>query len=86
MVNARCCAIAVGGTAGVCSGQSNMWLPVANSFSRNKTVAAVKAGKFANVRLMAGSSGTTVYTNKVRHLRFWTNSYAFLGLLSTRAV
>ena len=43
-----------------------MWLPVANPFSRNKTAAAVKAGKLSNVRLMAGGSGTTVYTNKVR--------------------
>jgi hypothetical protein len=41
-----------------------MWLPVANSYSRNETAAAVKAGKYSNVRLMAGGSGTTVYTDK----------------------
>jgi hypothetical protein len=50
--------------AGICSGQSNMWLPVANSFSRNETVAAIKVGNYSNVRLMAGTSGDTVYTNK----------------------
>ena len=35
-----------------------MWLPVAHTYSRNKTVAAIKAGKLTNIRLMAGSSGT----------------------------
>jgi hypothetical protein len=44
-----------------CSGQSNMWLPVGNSFSQNATIASIKAGKYSNIRLMAGNSaqGTT---------------------------
>ena len=29
-----------------CSGQSNMWLPVDDSFSRNETADAIKAGKY----------------------------------------
>lgn len=33
-----------------CSGQSNMWLPVLNTFSRNETVAAIAAGKYTNIR------------------------------------
>jgi hypothetical protein len=35
-----------------------MWLPVAHTYSRNKTVAAIQGGKYTNIRLMAGSSGT----------------------------
>ena len=42
-----------------CSGQSNMWLPVQYTFSRNKTVAAIKAGKFRNIRGMFSPSATT---------------------------
>ena len=49
--------------AGLCSGQSNMWLPVANSFSRNETAAAVKAGNYSNIRMMAGGSGSPVYAD-----------------------
>jgi hypothetical protein len=41
-----------------CSGQSNMWLPVQKTYSRNDTVAAIKAGKYTNIHLMAGNSGT----------------------------
>ena len=40
-----------------CSGQSNMWLPLAHAYTRNETVAAIKAGKYTNIRLMAGNSG-----------------------------
>jgi hypothetical protein len=41
-----------------CSGQSNMWLPVGNSFSRNDTWDAItQAGKYRNIRIMAGDSG-----------------------------
>ena len=40
-----------------CSGQSNMWLPVDHSLSRNETVAAIKSGSYANVRAMFGGSG-----------------------------
>jgi hypothetical protein len=40
-----------------------MWLPVANSYSRNETAAAVKAGKYANIRMMAGGSGSPVYAD-----------------------
>ena len=43
-----------------CSGQSNMWLPVSSTFSRNSTAAAIKNGQFGNVRIMAGNSGTPV--------------------------
>ena len=39
-----------------CSGQSNMWLPVDHSFSRNATADAIKAGKYTNVRGMFGGS------------------------------
>lgn len=39
-----------------CSGQSNMWLPVDHSFSRNDTVAAIKAGKYNNIHGMFGAS------------------------------
>eukprot|EP00038_Savillea_parva_P008384 m.176574 g.176574 ORF g.176574 m.176574 type:complete len:812 (-) comp14199_c0_seq1:171-2606(-) len=39
-----------------CSGQSNMWLPVDHSFSRNDTVAAIQAGKYTNIRGMFGGS------------------------------
>ena len=42
-----------------CSGQSNMWLPVQYSFSRNKSVAAIKAGKFRNIRGLFSASATT---------------------------
>lgn len=48
------------GDVWMCSGQSNMWLPVANSYSRNKTADAVKAGKYSNIRMMAGVSGSPV--------------------------
>ena len=40
-----------------CSGQSNMWLPVDHSLTRNDTVASIKAGKFTNIRGMFGGSG-----------------------------
>jgi hypothetical protein len=42
-----------------CSGQSNMWLPVQYTFSRNKTVAAIAAGKYTNIRGMFSPSATT---------------------------
>ena len=42
-----------------CSGQSNMWLPVEYSFSRNETVAAIGKGKYGSVRGMFSPSGTT---------------------------
>jgi hypothetical protein len=40
-----------------CSGQSNMWLPVGNSFAHNDTIKNISAGKYHNIRLMAGNSG-----------------------------
>jgi hypothetical protein len=41
-----------------CSGQSNMWLPLGNSFSRNKTLDAIlTGGKYHNMRGMMGNSG-----------------------------
>lgn len=36
--------------------QSNMWLPMLHTFSRNYTVANISAGKYSNIRLMAGDS------------------------------
>ena len=47
-----------------CSGQSNMWLPVQYSFSRNETVAAIKTGKYSNIRGMMSPSATTPATGK----------------------
>lgn len=44
-----------------CSGQSNMWLPVQHTFSRNDTVRSIQAGKFTNIRIMAGNSGNQPY-------------------------
>jgi hypothetical protein len=41
-----------------CSGQSNMWLPVQKTYSRNETVAAIQSGKYTNIHLMGGNSGT----------------------------
>jgi len=41
-----------------CSGQSNMWLPLGNTFHRNDTMDAIlKEGKYANMRGMIGNSG-----------------------------
>ena len=45
-----------------CSGQSNMWLPVKYSFSRNLTVAAISAGKYSNIRGMMSPSASTPTT------------------------
>ena len=42
-----------------CTGQSNMWLPVKYSFSRNESVAAIAQGKYANIRGMFSPSATT---------------------------
>ena len=39
-----------------CAGQSNMWLPLGNTLTRNTTVAALARGNFSNIRLMAGDS------------------------------
>ena len=39
-----------------CAGQSNMWLPVFYSYSRNDSLANITAGKYDNIRLMAGDS------------------------------
>ena len=39
-----------------CAGQSNMWLPLGNTLTRNATVAALAQGTFSNIRLMAGDS------------------------------
>lgn len=39
-----------------CSGQSNMWLPLLHTFSRNKSMDAIRAGKYKNIRMMAGDS------------------------------
>ena len=39
-----------------CSGQSNMWLPLSNTLTRNATVAALADGQLKNIRLMAGDS------------------------------
>ena len=39
-----------------CAGQSNMWLPLGNTLTRNATVDALSRGDFSNIRLMAGDS------------------------------
>eukprot|EP00041_Stephanoeca_diplocostata_P003986 m.39872 g.39872 ORF g.39872 m.39872 type:complete len:692 (+) comp14765_c0_seq1:111-2186(+) len=39
-----------------CAGQSNMWLPMRHTFSRNETIDSIRAGKYNNIRLMAGNS------------------------------
>ena len=44
-----------------CTGQSNMWLPVLHTYWRNETARNVsELGKYSNLRLMAGGSGTKV--------------------------
>ena len=39
-----------------CAGQSNMWLPLGNTLTRNATVSALAKGEYRNIRLMAGDS------------------------------
>ena len=41
-----------------------MWLPVLYSFSRNETVAAIKSGKYSNIRGMFSPSATTPTTGQ----------------------
>lgn len=41
-----------------------VWLPVQYSFSRNDTVAAIKSGKYTNIRGMFSPSATTPTTGK----------------------
>jgi hypothetical protein len=41
-----------------------MWLPVSSTFTRNDSVTDIKNGKYSNLRMMAGSSGTPVYASK----------------------
>ena len=44
-----------------CSGQSNMWLPVLHTYQRNETALNISSlGKYSNIRMMAGQSGTFV--------------------------
>ena len=43
-----------------CTGQSNMWLPVLHTYWRNETARNISLGKYANLRLMAGGSGSKV--------------------------
>jgi hypothetical protein len=43
-----------------CTGQSNMWLPVLHTFTRNESAGNITAGNYNNIRVMAGGSGTTV--------------------------
>ena len=43
--------------------QSNMWLPLTYTFSRNESVAALKQGKFGNIRMMAGDSQDGAVSN-----------------------
>ena len=33
-----------------CSGQSNMWLPLLHTLTRNDTLASLAAGKYPNIR------------------------------------
>lgn len=51
-----------------CSGQSNAWLPVIHTFSRNDTANNITVGKYSNIRLMAGASASVPYAK-------WPPSY-----------
>ncbi len=53
-----------------CSGQSNMWLSVHNTFTRN--ISATNIHQYANIRLMDGSSGSVPYAK-------WPPSYGHAG-------
>ena len=41
----------------LCSGQSNMWLPLWFTYERNATLASVLAGNYSNIRLWRGGLG-----------------------------
>ena len=43
-----------------CTGQSNMWLPVLHTYWRNETARNISLGKYTNIRMMAGGSGSKV--------------------------
>lgn len=48
--------------------QSNMWLPVRNSFSRNSTVAKIKAGNYSNIRgIFAPSADSNAAGEALQH-------------------
>jgi hypothetical protein len=53
-----------------CSGQSNMWLTVQHTFTRNETAGNIS--NYANIRLMAGSSGNVPYAH-------WPPAYGITG-------
>lgn len=38
----------------LCTGQSNMWLPLGNTFTRNTSYDKVQAGAYKNVRIFNG--------------------------------
>ena len=44
------------GDVWLCSGQSNMWLPLLHTFSRNKSVDALQRGQYGNIRGMFSDS------------------------------
>lgn len=46
-----------------CSGQSNMWLQVLHTFSRNESANNITNGRYNNIRIMAGSSGSVPYAS-----------------------
>mgnify|MGYP002877567372 CR=1 FL=1 len=47
------------GDVWLCSGQSNMLLPLRNTFSRNRTVDAIRRGKYGNIRIAGGKMAST---------------------------
>lgn len=47
------------GDVWLCSGQSNMWLPIWFTFNRNETTAAILSGQYANIRIFRGGLGTS---------------------------
>ena len=47
-----------------CTGQSNMWLPVQHTFSRNESVTAIAKGKYSNIRGMFAASASTPSAGK----------------------
>eukprot|EP00051_Salpingoeca_urceolata_P012456 m.154374 g.154374 ORF g.154374 m.154374 type:complete len:759 (-) comp17497_c1_seq1:23-2299(-) len=55
-----------------CSGQSNMWLPVDHSFSRNDTLHAItNENKYHNIRLVAQGSGTSPIKSGYDYSQAW---------------
>jgi sialate O-acetylesterase len=57
------------GDVWMCTGQSNMWLPMYHSFTRNKSLQAIMNGTYDNIRLMAGDSQDSATSAPWMHVR-----------------